>query len=238
MFRQGYRHRRPTWTAWQPPGKAQRPLPGLQQNGIFCRVGCFLANARQSSTSRNCLAPHPEAEQRGDQSAAEELTKARWLPVRMIPASTEHSQSEAGAGHTLEAAYKWPSRDLFLFRLEFSPILDPASVVLSSFWPGYVSGRKRVFPAPCSGGSRSALSSCSERTVRRGGPTVTRKPVRRAQVGIPLSRQAYRSTTALIMSASTLLPVGPLDGAQLGKAGTLTATSVVGGALLVGLGLI
>ena len=43
---------------------------------------------------------------------------------------------------------------------------------------------------------------------------------------------------ALIMSASTLLPVGPLDGAQVGKAGVLAATGVVGGALLVGLGLI
>jgi cellulose synthase operon protein C len=43
---------------------------------------------------------------------------------------------------------------------------------------------------------------------------------------------------ALIMSASTLLPVGPLDGAQLGKAGILAATGVLGGALLVGLGLI
>jgi cellulose synthase operon protein C len=42
----------------------------------------------------------------------------------------------------------------------------------------------------------------------------------------------------LIMSASTLLPVGPLDGAQLGKAGVLAAAGVVGGALLVGLGLI
>jgi hypothetical protein len=40
------------------------------------------------------------------------------------------------------------------------------------------------------------------------------------------------------MSASTLLPVGPLDGAQLGQAGVLAAAGVVGGALLVGLGLI
>ena len=46
------------------------------------------------------------------------------------------------------------------------------------------------------------------------------------------------AVAALIMSASTLLPVGPLDGAQLGKAGTLAAAGVVGGALLVGLGLI
>jgi tetratricopeptide (TPR) repeat protein len=46
------------------------------------------------------------------------------------------------------------------------------------------------------------------------------------------------AVAALIMSASTLLPVGPLDGAQLGKAGILTATGVLGGALLVGLGLI
>lgn len=46
------------------------------------------------------------------------------------------------------------------------------------------------------------------------------------------------AVAALIMSASTLLPVGPLDGAHLGKAGVLAATGVVGGALLVGLGLI
>ena len=43
---------------------------------------------------------------------------------------------------------------------------------------------------------------------------------------------------ALIMSASTLLPVGPLDGAQLGKTAVLAAVGVLGGALLVGLGLI
>lgn len=46
------------------------------------------------------------------------------------------------------------------------------------------------------------------------------------------------AVAALIMSASTLLPVGPLDGAQLGKTGILAATGVLGGALLVGLGLI
>ena len=46
------------------------------------------------------------------------------------------------------------------------------------------------------------------------------------------------AVAALIMSASTLLPVGPLDGAQLGKAGILAATGVLGGALVVGLGLI
>lgn len=46
------------------------------------------------------------------------------------------------------------------------------------------------------------------------------------------------AVAALIMSASVLLPVGPLDGAQLGKAGVLTATGVLGGAVLVGLGLI
>jgi cellulose synthase operon protein C len=46
------------------------------------------------------------------------------------------------------------------------------------------------------------------------------------------------AVAALIMAASTLLPVGPLDGAQLGRAGVLAATGVLGGALLVGLGLI
>jgi hypothetical protein len=40
------------------------------------------------------------------------------------------------------------------------------------------------------------------------------------------------------MAASTLLPIGPLDGAHLGKAGIVTGAGVVGGALLVGLGLI
>jgi tetratricopeptide (TPR) repeat protein len=46
------------------------------------------------------------------------------------------------------------------------------------------------------------------------------------------------AVAALIMAASTLLPVGPLDGAHLGKAGIVTGAGVVGGALLVGLGLI
>lgn len=46
------------------------------------------------------------------------------------------------------------------------------------------------------------------------------------------------AVAALIMAASTLLPVGPLDGAHLGKAGIVTGAGIVGGALLVGLGLI
>jgi cellulose synthase operon protein C len=46
------------------------------------------------------------------------------------------------------------------------------------------------------------------------------------------------AVAALIMAASTLLPIGPLDGAHLGKAGIVTGAGVVGGALLVGLGLI
>ena len=46
------------------------------------------------------------------------------------------------------------------------------------------------------------------------------------------------AVAALIMSASTLLPVGPLDGAHVGKAGVIAAAGVVGGALLIGLGLI
>jgi hypothetical protein len=46
------------------------------------------------------------------------------------------------------------------------------------------------------------------------------------------------AVAALIMSASTLLPIGPLDGAHVGKAGIAAAAGVMGGALLVGLGLI
>jgi tetratricopeptide (TPR) repeat protein len=46
------------------------------------------------------------------------------------------------------------------------------------------------------------------------------------------------AVAALIMSASTLLPIGPLDGAHVGKAGIAAGAGVVGGALLVSLGLI
>ena len=46
------------------------------------------------------------------------------------------------------------------------------------------------------------------------------------------------AVAALIMSASTLLPVGPLDGAHVGTAGVVAAVGIAGGALLVGLGLI
>ena len=46
------------------------------------------------------------------------------------------------------------------------------------------------------------------------------------------------AVAALIMSASTLLPIGPLDGAHVGKAGIAAAAGVAGGALLVSLGLI
>ena len=46
------------------------------------------------------------------------------------------------------------------------------------------------------------------------------------------------AVAALIMSASTLLPIGPLDGAHVGKAGIVAGAGVAGGALLVGLGLI
>lgn len=46
------------------------------------------------------------------------------------------------------------------------------------------------------------------------------------------------AVASLIMAASTLLPVGPLDGAHVGKAGIAPAAGIAGGALLVGLGLI
>lgn len=60
--------------------------------------------------------------------------------------------------------------------------------------------------------------------------------VESAWLHTPLT-QAW-AVAALIMSASTLLPIGPLDGAHVGKAGIAAAAGVVGGALLVGLGLI
>ena len=60
--------------------------------------------------------------------------------------------------------------------------------------------------------------------------------VESAWLHVPIT-QAW-AVAALIMSASTLLPIGPLDGAHVGKAGVAAAAGVVGGALLVGLGLI
>lgn len=60
--------------------------------------------------------------------------------------------------------------------------------------------------------------------------------VESAWLHTPLT-QAW-AVAALIMSASTLLPIGPLDGAHVGKAGIVAGAGVVGGALLVGLGLI
>jgi Zn-dependent protease len=55
-------------------------------------------------------------------------------------------------------------------------------------------------------------------------------------MNIPLSHSL--AVASLIMAASTLLPVGPLDGAKVGRAGLIAATGVIGGALLVGLGLV
>jgi tetratricopeptide (TPR) repeat protein len=46
------------------------------------------------------------------------------------------------------------------------------------------------------------------------------------------------AVAALIMCASLLLPVGPLDGSHLGKAGVAVSAGVIGTALLFGLGLI
>jgi len=46
------------------------------------------------------------------------------------------------------------------------------------------------------------------------------------------------AVAGLIMAASTLLPVAPLDGSRIGKTGIMTGAGVAGGALLVGLGLI
>ncbi|SFU08608.1 hypothetical protein SAMN05660657_05543 [Geodermatophilus amargosae] len=46
------------------------------------------------------------------------------------------------------------------------------------------------------------------------------------------------AVAALVMCASLLLPVGPLDGTHLGKAGVAVSAGVIGAALLFGLGLI
>ncbi|TCO41031.1 TPR repeat protein [Kribbella antiqua] len=53
---------------------------------------------------------------------------------------------------------------------------------------------------------------------------------------VPLSRSL--GTAALIMAASTLLPVAPLDGASLGKTGLVAGAGLVGAAVLIWLGVV
>jgi hypothetical protein len=57
-----------------------------------------------------------------------------------------------------------------------------------------------------------------------------------AWLSIPIT-QSF-AIAALIMAASTLLPINPLDGANVGKAGMAAAAGVLGGAILIGLGII
>jgi hypothetical protein len=57
-----------------------------------------------------------------------------------------------------------------------------------------------------------------------------------AALQVPLTRS--RAQAALIMVASTLVPVGPLDGAKLGKTGFPAGAGVVGAAVLAGLGIV
>lgn len=57
-----------------------------------------------------------------------------------------------------------------------------------------------------------------------------------AWLNVPLT-QAF-AVAGLIMAGSMLIPVKPLDGANLGKAGAVAAAGVVGGAILVVLGVV
>jgi tetratricopeptide (TPR) repeat protein len=60
--------------------------------------------------------------------------------------------------------------------------------------------------------------------------------VESAAFQVPLIRSL--ADAALIMVASALVPVGPLDGAKLGRTGLLAGAGVVGVAVLVGLGVV
>jgi tetratricopeptide (TPR) repeat protein len=60
--------------------------------------------------------------------------------------------------------------------------------------------------------------------------------VESAALQVPLTRSL--ADAAMIMVASALVPVGPLDGAKLGTAGLLAGAGVVGTAVLVGLGVL
>lgn len=60
--------------------------------------------------------------------------------------------------------------------------------------------------------------------------------VESAAFQVPLTRSL--AAAALIMVASVLVPVGPLDGAKLGRTGLLAGAGVVGAAVLLGLGVL
>lgn len=60
--------------------------------------------------------------------------------------------------------------------------------------------------------------------------------VESAWLNVPLS-QSF-AVAALIMAGSMLVPVEPLDGANVGKAGAVGAAGVIGGAILVTLGIV
>ena len=60
--------------------------------------------------------------------------------------------------------------------------------------------------------------------------------VESAWLGVPLIQSL--AVVALVMAGSTLLPMKPLDGAKVGKAGIAAAAGVVGGVVLIALGII
>ena len=60
--------------------------------------------------------------------------------------------------------------------------------------------------------------------------------VESAWLGVPLTQSL--AVVALVMAGSTLLPIKPLDGANVGKAGFLAVAGVVGGVVLIALGII
>ena len=57
-----------------------------------------------------------------------------------------------------------------------------------------------------------------------------------AWLNVPLT-QSF-AVAALVMAGATLVPIDPLDGANVGKAGVAAAAGVIGGAVLVALGII
>ncbi|HXZ75619.1 MAG TPA: hypothetical protein VEH31_32765, partial [Streptosporangiaceae bacterium] len=57
-----------------------------------------------------------------------------------------------------------------------------------------------------------------------------------AWLKVPLTESL--ATASLIMAASTLLPVSPLDGAKIGSGGLLVGAGVLAAALLLGLGVV
>jgi tetratricopeptide (TPR) repeat protein len=136
-----------------------------------------------------------------------------------------------------------------------SDLADPAFLMTAGFIAdraGKVSAAARYDRAALQS-DPGAFPAANDRAVELArrhdypGANCGRRSARTAVTHLPGSTSASSmlhtpllqslAVAALIMAVSTLLPIGPLDGAHVAKKGVLASAGIVGGALLVGLGI-